>query len=127
MLKAAAAFLVLFSLSASVSAADTCTNVCSTTFDPPIRTVEEPVRWQVVGCRPVYDLTMPEEPLVAWDAIEDVIADDHLKFLPPYFEEWDRNEKVLLGGEWVRIDDTAIWDQWFGLGNAKTSPCAGMM
>lgn len=128
MLKAAA-FLVLFFLSASIGAADPCSNVCETTFeDQPITMpVEEPVRWQVVGCQPVYDLTLSEEPIIAWNAIEDVIEKDHLEFLPPYSDEWDGNEKVLLGGEWVRIDDTAVWNKWFGLGNADTSPCTGMM
>lgn len=69
--------------------------------------------WRVVGCEPVYDLTTVGEPIVAWHPRIKRIEDEEIHSFPPYVDEADGNEKVLLSGTWIRLDATQVWEEWF--------------
>ncbi|MFM2423913.1 MAG: hypothetical protein RLZZ70_302 [Candidatus Parcubacteria bacterium] len=64
--------------------------------------------YEVVGCTPVYDLRLPDEPIVAWNPNIRPVPDSRLQEFP-YLAEPDGNEKVLHNGDWVRVDDTEYW------------------
>lgn len=64
--------------------------------------------YEVVGCSPVYDLRLPDEPIVAWNPNVQPVPDGRLQEFP-YFAEPDGNEKILHKGAWVRVDDTKYW------------------
>ena len=59
--------------------------------------------WKFVGCRPVYDLRQPSEPLIGEVPVYD-LAYDGDPLLSSYQEQPDGNQQVYIHGHWVRFD-----------------------
>lgn len=69
--------------------------------------VELPGKYEVIGCEPVYDLTDPNEPIFAWLPLIEEVAEGKQNVFPEE-DELDGNEKVLVGHDWIRIDQFDI-------------------